>query len=553
MKKTLLLFICFLATLISEGQNFSEVVSTISGKLQTVENNKSEVSQSITEIQPGVVQLKLISTVLKSGNTTEELYEFNLADIDVNTIRAYTNKDVIQIQLLVGKKQKLIKNTTDNQKISFVDGFDFFAKNIDNGRELVDLFKSLVPLSTEITEKRLSLSGYKQHIDWLEQNVGAVALIDRQYNQKLHANQNYPGRIELKIDENTSKKNTNNVYHFNLANINPNSIVFEIKGDVSIINMETRRKLNTVKTFSDGEQGNYTNSFVIYCESIEKARDLQKVLKEAITLSEKAIDNSIPSISSVEQGVQTINSFIKTVVINDVTYTQSFKGECVVELEKKEVSGSKMTDELLHFNFSDLNKNTIKYSTKGKNVIIDFQTTGGHKYIKQTVNGEQKNYTNSFSVEFAEVEEAIIAEALFKKIIELCESQKINYSSSKSELLQQLTGNIKRIQDDKMTYEQTYENKDGNSVQLKIVEITDKKSTEKIYEFNLRDINPSSVMFQTSSKSVYVTISTNYMEKIIQYYEDGAIKNYQNSINIQAENIENARTIVNLFKKVLEK
>lgn len=60
-------------------------------------------------------------------------------------------------------------------------------------------------------------------------------------------------------------------------------------------------------------------------------------------------------------------------------------------------------------------------------------------------------------------------------------------------------------------------------------------------------------MFQTSSKSVYVTISTNYMEKIIQYYEDGAIKNYQNSINIQAENIENARTIVNLFKKVLEK
>jgi hypothetical protein len=553
MKKILLLFVSLSTILNIEAQTFSEVVTAISGKLQTVENNKSEVSQSITEVQPGVVQLKLISTVLKSGNTTEELYEFNLADVDVNTIRAYTNKDVIQVQLLVGKKQKLIKNTTDNQKISYVDGFDFYAKNIDNGRELVDLFKSLVPLSTEITEKRLSLSGYKQHIDWLEQNVGVVALIDRQYNQKLHANQNYPGRLELKIDESTSKKNNNNVYHFNLANINPNSIVFEIKGDVSIINMETRRKLNTVKTFSDGEQGNYTNSFVIYCESIEKARDLQKVLKEAITLSEKAIDNSIPSISSVKEGVQTINNFIKTVVINDVTYNQSFKGECVVELEKKEVSGSKMTDELLHFNFSDINKNTIKYSTKGKNVFIDFQTTGGHKYIKQTVNGEQKNYANSFRLEFAEVEEAIIAEALFKKIIELCENQKVNYSSSKSELLQQLSGTIKRVQDDKMTYEQTFEDKGDNRIQIKIVEITDKKSTEKIYEFNLRDINPSSVMFQTSSKNVYVTISTNYMEKIIQFYEDGAIKNYQNSIDLQAENIENARTIVNLFKKVLDK
>lgn len=553
MKRILLIFVCLLTFLQTDAQNFSEVVAAISGKLQTVENNKNEVSQSISEVQPGVVQLKLVSTVLKSGSTTEELYEFNLADIDVNTIRAYTNKDVIQVQLLVGKKQKLIKNTTDNQKISYIDGIDIFAKNIDNGRELADLFKSLVPLSTEITEKRLSLSGYDQHIDWLEQNVGTVSLIDRQYNQKLHPNKNYLGRLELKIDESTSKKNTNNVYHFNLANINPNSIVFEIKGDVSIINMETRRKLNTVKTFSDGEQGNYTNSFVIYCESIEKARDLQKVLKEAITLSEKAIENSIPSISSVEQGVQIINNYIKTVVINDVTFNQLFKGDCVVELEKKEVSGSKMTDELLHFNFKDINKNTIKYSTKGKNVFIDFQTTGGHKYIKQTVNGEQKNYANNFSLEFAEVEEAIIAESLFKKIIELCENQKVNYSSSKTELLKQLATHIKRIQDDKMTYEQQFEDKGDNRVQLKIVEITDKKSTEKIYEFNLRDINPSSVMFQTSSKSVYVTISTNYMEKIIQFYEDGAIKNYQNSINIQAENIENARTIVNLFKKVLEK
>src|SRR5690554_2828815 len=552
MKKTLLLFICFLATLISEGQNFSEVVSTISGKLQTVENNKSEVSQSITEIQPGVVQLKLISTVLKSGNTTEELYEFNLADIDVNTIRAYTNKDVIQIQLLVGKKQKLIKNTTDNQKISYVDGFDFFAKNIDNGRELVDLFKSLVPLSTEITEKRLSLSGYKQHIDWLEQNVNAVALIDRQYNQKLHANQNYPGRIELKIDENTSKKNTNNVYHFNLANINPNSIVFEIKGDVSIINMETRRKLNTVKTFSDGVQGNYTNSFVIYCESVEKARDLQKVLKEAIIHSEKAIENSIPTITNINNGIQTLNNYIGNVVINETTYTQSLNGECVIEIEKNTTSGSKATHEKMFLNLKDINSNTIKYNTKGKNVFVDFQTTGGNKFIKHIVDGVQKNYTNSFSLEFSEIEEAIMAEAIFKSIIKICENQKVDYSLSKDKLIERLKNEIRTFQDDKLTYNQTIEVKDNN-LQIKITEISDKKSVEKIYELNMRDLNPSGITFQTSSKSVYVTLQTNYLEKIIKYYEDGAIKNYQNSIEIQAENVENARVIVDLFKNILSK
>lgn len=39
------------------------------------------------------------------------------------------------------------------------------------------------------------------------------------------------------------------------------------------------------------------------------------------------------------------------------------------------------------------------------------------------------------------------------------------------------------------------------------------------------------------------------MEKIIKYYEDGAIKNYQNSITIYTSTIEEARTIVELFKK----
>ncbi|HZH70512.1 MAG TPA: hypothetical protein VFD80_08685 [Flavobacteriaceae bacterium] len=552
MKNKTLLFVLILCSASGISQNFSKIVSEIASNLQTVENNKNEVSQSIQEVQPGVIQISQISTVIKSGNTTNVVYEFNMADIDVNTIRAYTNKDVIQVQLLVGKKQKLIKTTTDNQKIAYTDGFDILAKNIDNGRILSDLFQSLVPLAIEITEKRLSLNSFQQHLDWLEQNVTNVALLDRQYNQVLKINEKYPGRVEFKVDENTSKKNTSESYHFNLANINPNSIVFEIKGDVSIVNLETRRKLNTIKTFSEGVQGNYTNSFVIYCESVEKARDLQKVLKEAIIHSEKAIENSIPTITNINNGIQTLNNYIGNVVINETTYTQSLNGECVIEIEKNTTSGSKATHEKMFLNLKDINSNTIKYNTKGKNVFVDFQTTGGNKFIKHIVDGVQKNYTNSFSLEFSEIEEAIMAEAIFKSIIKICENQKVDYSLSKDKLIERLKNEIRTFQDDKLTYNQTIEVKDNN-LQIKITEISDKKSVEKIYELNMRDLNPSGITFQTSSKSVYVTLQTNYLEKIIKYYEDGAIKNYQNSIEIQAENVENARVIVDLFKNILSK
>lgn len=74
-----------------------------------------------------------------------------------------------------------------------------------------------------------------------------------------------------------------------------------------------------------------------------------------------------------------------------------------------------------------------------------------------------------------------------------------------------------------------------------------------MYEFNLSDINPATVQINTSSANVFVTVNTNYMEKIIKYYEDSAIKNYQNTFNIYTSNIEEARTIVELFKKILQK
>jgi hypothetical protein len=532
---------------------FSEAVQRINSELQTVENNKSQMGQTIAVLQPGVVKLNITSTTIKDGKSTAEFYEFNLADIDVNTIRTFTNKDVIQVQLLVSKKQKLIKKTTENQKSSYEDEVILFAKNIDNGRVLVDLLKSLVPLSIDIIEKKLSLKTYQEHVNWLENNVTDVKLVDKQYIQKIVVNSKYPGRLELSIDEVAKQKTTNNAYLFNLANLNVNSIFSEVKGDVIVVNIETKRKLKSVKTFSTKEQKDYVNDFSIYCESVEKSRDLQKVLKAAITLSEDKIENAIPKIKSVSEGVGIIDIYIKNITINETTYNQSFSGDCVVTFNAKESTPSKMTEEQFYFNLKDLGKNMVKFYTEGKSVKIELQAKAGNKFLKHTVNQELKSYTNKFEMEFAEIEDAMIAEKVLERMIELCENTEIKLAGSKNDLLLQLKNNIKKVDVNKNAFEQTFEIKEDNIMQFKNTEITEKASKTKMYEFNLNDINPTTVEMNTSSTIVFVTINTNYLEKIIKYYEDGAIKNYQNTINIYTSNIEEARTIVELFKKILQK
>jgi len=532
---------------------FSDVVKRINSELQTVENNKSQIGQTISELQPGVVKLNITSTSIKEGKSTTSFYEFNLADIDVNTIRTFTNKDVIQVQLLVGKKQKLIKETTENQKSTYLQEVMLYAKNIDNGRILVDLFKSLVPLSIDIIEKRLSLKTYQEHVNWLESNVTNVKLVDKQYIQKIIVNPKYFGRLEFSIDEVAKQKTTNNAYLFNLANLNVNSIFSEVKGDVIVVNIETKRKLKSVKTFSAKEQKDYVNDFSIYCESVEKSRDLQKVLKSAITLSEDKIENTIPKVKSLSEGIAIIDNYIKNITINEITYNQSFSGDCVITFNTKESTPSKMSDEQFYFNLKDLGKNMVRFYSDGKNIKIELLTKAGNKFLKHTVNQELKSYTNKFEMEFAEVEDAMIAEQVLERMIELCENTDVRLSGSKKELLLQLKNNVKKVDFNKNAYDQTFEIKDENIMQFKNTEFTEKASKMKLYEFNLNDINPTTVEMNTSSTSVFVTITTNYLEKIIKYYEDGAIKNYQNTINIYTSNIEEARTIVELFKKILQK
>ena len=553
MKKHLIIFLSlFFSGYAVVAQNFSGIVSQINTELKTVENGKSKIAQSISEVQPGVIKISITTTLIKDGKTNSDFFELNMADIDINTISVFTDKDVIMVRFSAAKNQKLINKKTDANKSSFDQEIKIFAKDIDNGRNLVQLFKSLMPLSNEIIDKRLPLKTYDEHLNWLEKNVSDVNSNQIQRSQKIKSNSKYPGKLDFSIDEIVNQKTSSDIYSFNLANINPNSIISEIKNDVIVVNIETSRKLKFIKTFSSNVQKDYVSNFSIFCENVEKSRDLQKVLKGIIALSENKIKNSIPKISSVKEGLALINANIKNINSNTVVYDQSFSENCISKFTSKAATPTKIVEDLYEFNFKDLGKNLVEFSTKGKNVIVKVKTSAGNDYIKHSVDSQTKNYTDAFELQFAEIEDGLIAQELFHKIIELCQNNENKWSGTKNDWLQQLKGFIKKVEVNKIATEQILESKDG-IIQFKTTEINEKSSKSKLYEFNLKDINPLTITFKTSGTNVFVVVNTNFMEKIIKYYEDGAIKNYQNTFNIAASNIEESRSIAELIKKITAK
>ena len=502
-----------------------------------------------------MVSLEINETALKDGETNTLTYEFNLADIDINTVRTVTEKDIINVQLFAGKKQDLLKLTENGEKISYENEIFLYAKDIENGRAIEELIEAAIPLAEKITEDRLSLTTYEEHITWLANNVKDVNLIKKQYAQSMSGLGTYPGKIEFKVSENNGKSASSETFQFNTSTINPNSLLFNIDGEVFSVTMETSRKLKTIKYFKEGEQQNYTNDIKVVCESVEMARDFQKVMKELIVLSTTKFENSLQKISSIDEGINIVNNLAEKVSVNENSTSQNLNGDCVVTYQQNFENSKKNSVNEYVFNFKDLNKNSVNYATKGQEVVLTVDTKGGNEFIKYTEDGEQKNFEDELTFYASEVEDAIVIKNALQEIIELCNQENPEYQGlSKAEKLNTLKGNLQKVTINDVTFDQSLESDaEGLSVTFKKVEITSKKSEETISEFNLKDINPGSVTMETSGKNVIVKASTYYMDKIIKFYEDGEIENYQNTIEIEANDIENARRIKLLLEAITGK
>ncbi|KJD33848.1 hypothetical protein PK35_03635 [Tamlana nanhaiensis] len=548
-----LCFYLFVHTI--NAQSLSSLVETVASSLQTVEAAKLEYSQSLKLQENNYVNYTLNALDAK-GNTNEVVYNFSFADVDVNTVRSLTKKDVIIVQLLINSKQKLIKEISNNgDKISYTDNIAFFAKNIDNARDLVDAIKKIIPTNETLEKNKLALHSYQDHVNWLEKNVQDVDNIKTQIIQKIEGSTKNDGHIKLSATINSKSKTKTIDAEFNLATLNPNSLMYKISGEEFYIQVSNRRNIKAIKVFEDGVQQSYTNIIYFYCSSIENAKDLYKVLSESIPLAEKALEASKPNISSTTNAVSYLNKVIANISSNETSYTQSIEGDCVSKIIVKETTPKGTTDNLYTFNFSDINTDNIDYDSSKTQLFVEINTRKKEKFIRHLKNDELQNYTDSFKIYFENIEDALTAKEALQSITKNCDDYNgaphvTSVSSGLEALKKEIT--LVKIGDD--NFDQTFEIVSTNPYTVKLTEVFSnlKKSVEGIFEFGLADINPKNIAIVTAGKAAMVELNTNHLEKIIKTYEDGNIKSYSFKLAIQATDIENARNIAALLKQTIE-
>ena len=215
----------------------------------------------------------------------------------------------------------------------------------------------------------------------------------------------------------------------------------------------------------------------------------------------------------------------------------------------------KKVDSRYEFNLSDINQNSLDYKVSGKKFVLTFQTIGDSKLIKVFENDEQQNYINDLEILCNDMENARLLLHVFKKTIPLCESNIVRLVPEQNlgNKIDWLIENITEVSVEETVYNQVLEriSDDNNKLRLTLKEITEKKSTEYIYEFNLTDLNPNSLKYDISGKELSVNLITNYNTKVIKIYKDGEIQSYASQMNIHVSDIESARNVLLALKECI--
>ncbi|NOQ26980.1 MAG: hypothetical protein GQ564_16590 [Bacteroidales bacterium] len=548
------LFNISVVNLFSQTDQFNTLINELTENIQTVTTSKKTIEQVVKNVKPGVISIS-VNEIDQKGNREEYIYEFNLADIDPIMVREITEKDKIFVQLITNNNQKLITQYKNGELDTYIKILKISAVDIDNARKIKDQIKNIIPVAKQILDNKFNLNSYEEKLNWLTENVGDVSINDVTYQQLLSKDDLKIAKLNLEATTTTEKSTKTNIYEFNLADINVNSVNFEIKGAVFSVVFEIKGKQKFVKCKEDNTQANYTYKVSIVANSIENASDLRYVLSLIIPEAEKNLKNSLPDISSLNQATELLSKNVINTVIENSTINQSIENACITSLSVLEDDTKKRVDTKYNFNLSDFNHNTLKYKISGKKIFINMQTKGANKLIKVIENDVQKNYTDKLDILCDDYENARLLMHLLKKAIPLCEENIVRVipESDLNSKVNWLIENTVEIPFEGKTYNQVLErvSEDNNKLRLTLMEITDKKRTEFIYEFNLSDVNPNSVKYDISGIELSINLVTNFNSKVVKVYKDGEIQSYLNSLNIYVPDIETARNFILALKECI--
>ncbi len=245
---------------------------------------------------------------------------------------------------------------------------------------------------------------------------------------------------------------------------------------------------------------------------------------------------------------------IRDVTVDEEVIEQSFteKQPCIYT-----ITVNNITDDdsyAYEFNAADLNEYKITFETGKKEVYIEVETKGAKDLIRVYENEKVDGYDKDFKFYARDVEHARELVEKFKALVRNCTgTQKdigfvLGENAGLAGALDYLTTNIIKVSVNESSFNQTFSYNNSYTPLMKLHLVDETKGLTSIYELNAADLSHTSVQFDTRQEFVIVTAETRGERDLIRVFENGELDGYENEILFYADNIEEARKLVEVFK-----
>lgn len=553
MKLFTTIFIIFTFSIITYSQNYTSEFTNFSKQLKEVTLKKSKCFQKSNSSDKGIVNFYRESVSLKGDKTETEEYIFSIKDINELSVRKFTDRDLIYVQISVINENQYIKCIKNNDSQSYISGFWIYAENSENADLLVASIKNLIGLGKKIQLNTVLPKSLTAGIDWLSANVETCDLGNKQISQTIKKVENKP--YSIIISTSVSSKNIVNTYSYeiNIADIDPYSVKVEINGNELKVIGDTYLRQQYVKVKKEDKEY-FSDGFDIYFNTLDNARNFATVLSDIIPEAKKLYEASLPKMSSVNSIIPLVNKNISKVEFSGRKYDQKISGECMSTIEIMVNDKTDSYTEKYEINLRDFKTYFVPFRFSTKGIIQNLQCENNLRFIKRSKNNVFIAYENNFDIYFDDIDKARESAILLERAIKDCKDNKPEkeVSGNYTQLQDWLKKHISVVKYENIAVEQILEEYTGSEMlRFTVTESTGKTSNHFVYEFKWEDMMETSVELKTTPKQIGISINTKNYAKVINFSKNGEVKNYTNSIYFEFSNIEDCKNALIVIKKLV--
>ncbi|HYW95366.1 MAG TPA: hypothetical protein VE870_07255 [Bacteroidales bacterium] len=529
-----------------------EAFDWLSKNIVASDNSGTSYEQSFSQGEkPYMAVLKTEWTDSK-GSRNSVVRTFDLSDLNPSGISLNVSGKSLNVELPVRDRNYFIVEKNGEGEITFGRDMDVYTDDIEAARNSVNAFVYLV---NNTKAERPGWTGYEQALTFVKDNTGEVTSSGKVYAQNLDFEPSSSGTVTF-TSEVTDSRGTSDPEK---SIFYPEDIQLPVTLDVSSrtakLQVEAKDRNKYIKQYSGNSQESWAYSFDIYVDDIDLARNLAAALDVACKNSTKGD----PGLTSIEKTSSWLAEHVKEVKVDDQSIKQTMKvlpdRENKIELQVYTTdNGGTNINEEYEIYPEDLSAEDNMIKVSGKKLYVPL-STGKINYIRAHKDGSLQSYTRSIDVVFDDVQQAKYFTTAVDFLIKNS-GVKNRGMANAGAAWDYLVAHVSQVEVDGDVYDQSLERPDeSNPCKLKYTNsATDSKgtTTEYTWEFMITDIDPAASGISVSSDEIHVNLVTKGREKLIKPYKNGEAENFDYDLEIQANDILEAKKLLAAFKSLAE-